>query len=282
MNAANLAFSIFDGDVKDGDSPCTDAVYGEAVDRFNQLAAPVIYVPGDNEWTDCHEVRAGGYNNLERLAYIRQTMFSSPRTFGQRHLTLDQQAPPYVENTRWVYNKVVFAGLNMPGSNNNKVSSRAECTSSSVRTQQDCDADNEEYLERDGANVRWMRDTFRKARERGAVGVMLVIQADPSFDLAETPLVNERALPQFAGYTNFLNELITETRTFAGQVVLVHGDSHIFKIDKPLFDRGVRLVNFTRVSTFGSPDIHWIRVEVDPNSPTVFTFTPVMVPSSSP
>jgi hypothetical protein len=30
--------------------------------------------------------------------------------------------------------------------------------------------------------------------------------------------------------------------------------------------------NFTRVETFGSPDTHWIRVSVDPNSDNVFSF----------
>jgi hypothetical protein len=33
---------------------CDDAVYTAAIACFNAFNAPMIYVPGDNEWTDCH------------------------------------------------------------------------------------------------------------------------------------------------------------------------------------------------------------------------------------
>jgi hypothetical protein len=129
LNRAPLAFSVFDGDIKDGGSLCTEDHYAGAIERFNTLAAPLVYVPGDNEWTDCHRTNNGGYNNLERLAYLRRTMFATPESFGQHRLPLEHQGlpgEPYVENTRWVYGGVVFVGLNVPGSNNNRVSSPAE------------------------------------------------------------------------------------------------------------------------------------------------------------
>jgi hypothetical protein len=37
------------------------------------------------------------------------------------------------------------------------------------------------------------------------------------------------------------------------------------------------LPNLTRVSTFGTPSVHWIRVVVDPNDSAVFTFHPQIV-----
>ena len=89
MNAAKLAFSVFDGDIKSGSSLCTDDVYTTAIGRFNSFAAPMIYVPGDNEWTDCHRLNNGGYNNLERLDHIRRTMFVPPYSVGQKTLLLD-------------------------------------------------------------------------------------------------------------------------------------------------------------------------------------------------
>src|SRR5262245_47359814 len=67
MNASDIAFSIYDGDIKDGSSKCTDNVYTDAMKMFDSLAKPAIYVPGDNEWTDCHRTNNGGYDNLERL-----------------------------------------------------------------------------------------------------------------------------------------------------------------------------------------------------------------------
>ena len=57
----------------------------------------------------------------------------------------------------------------------------------------------------------------------------------------------------------------------------MHGDTHFFKIDKPLINATNMLANLTRVQTFGSPNIHWIRVTVDASSPEVFTFHPMIV-----
>jgi len=240
---------------------------------------PLVYVPGDNEWTDCHRINNGGYNALEREAFMRQTMFADERSFGRR-MRLQHQGPPageYSENTRWTRGEVVFVSLNIPGSNNNNVHP-GECVSSkSVRTQPDCDADNAEYQARDAANIQWLRDSFALARSRGMRGLMVIFQADPGFDLPETETFNERAQPQFDGYTAFLNALVAETQAFDGQVVLVHGDTHFFKQDKPLVDQAHLIPNLTRLETFGSPNVHWVKVTVDPHGRNLFTFEPMIV-----
>ena len=283
INAARVAFTIFDGDIKSGNSLCTNDVYATAGGYFNSFRAPMIYVLGDNEWTDCHRTNNGGYNNLERLTYIRQTLFASPWSFGHRPMRLEHQGPlagQYVENTRWKYGDVVFVGLNVPGSNNNFVKP-GECLSAkSVRTQVECDADTAEYRARDAANIAFLRESFAKARAEYAAGLMVVIQADPGFDWPETETVDERNLAGFEGYTNFLNALAAETSAFNGQVVLVHGDTHFFKVDKPLFSQANLLKNFTRVETFGSPNLHWVKVTVDSKSRNVFSFEPMIVPGN--
>ncbi len=282
MNAAKLAFSVFDGDIKSGGSLCTDDVYTTAVGRFNTFKAPMIYVPGDNEWTDCHRLNNGGYDNLERLDHIRRTMFATPYSFGQKTLLLEHQGPLgglYAENTRWMYGDVVYVGLNVPGSDNNKVGA-ADCMAKSARTQAQCDADNAEYAARDAANIEWLHQSFEAATAKDALAVMIIIQADPSFDLPETEGFDERTLPGFDGYNNFLAALTAETQAFNGQVVLVHGDTHFFKVDKPLINQPNLLENFTRVETFGSPNIHWVKVTVDPRSRNIFTFEPMIVPGN--
>ena len=297
INASKVAFSVFDGDIKSGSSLCTNDVYTDAIDRFNAFKAPMIYVPGDNEWTDCHRKNNGGYNNLERLNFLRVTMFATPESFGQHTLPLEHQGPlggVYSENTSWTYGGVVFVGLNIPGSNNNKVNG-ADCTNKSVRTPDDCAADNVEYLARDTANIEFLRSSFAKAKTNDALGLVVILQADPSFDLPETEDVNERTcrrLPQgqcqpppgdpsrdgYDGYDAFLAALAAETSAFSGEVVLVHGDTHYFKIDQPLLDATHLLPNFTRVQTYGSPNINWVRVTVDRKSRTLFTFKPMIVP----
>ena len=280
INASDIAFSIYDGDIKDGSSTCSNEIYTDALKMFGTMKKPVVYVPGDNEWTDCHRTNNGGYDGLERLAHLRKVMFPTLNSLGQTTLSLEHQGKlgeKYVENTRFSMGPVVFAGINVPGSNNNVIMSAKECTAKSARNAAQCDASNAEYLERDAANIQWLESTFAKARTDKAEGVVLVIQADPGFDLPETEETDESQLPQYSGYRNFMAAVVKQTENFKGQVLFVHGDTHFFKVDKPLYSPTKLLPNLTRVQTFGSPSLHWVKVTVDPASEQLFMVQPVIV-----
>ncbi|MGH8804253.1 MAG: hypothetical protein ACREXN_05870 [Polaromonas sp.] len=280
INQSDIAFSIYDGDIKDGSSQCTDDIYAAALTLFGQLKKPVIYVPGDNEWTDCHRLNNGGYDGLERLAYLRKTMFPTASSLGRRQMPLlhqGQAGEKFVENTRFSHRGIVFATLNVPGSNNNKILDEKDCSQKSARSAAQCEASNAEYLERDAANVSWMQQAFAAAKGSKARGLVLVIQADPGFDLPETEDRDESQAPRVSGYRNFISNLVLETEQFPGQVLLVHGDTHFFKMDKPLYSPTKLLANLTRLQTFGSPLIHWVRVTVDLKNAQVFTVQPVIV-----
>ena len=284
MNASDIAFSIYDGDIKDGSSKCTDDVYDAAKTMFNALKKPTVYVPGDNEWTDCHRTNNGGYDNLERLSYIRKVMFETADSFGAEKMALEHQGKigeKFVENTRFVKGPAMFVGLNVPGSNNNKVNSDEECTKKSARTLEQCAADNAEYVERDKANIEWLKASFAAAKTAGLKGVMLVVQGDVGFDIPETEDTDESRLPNKDGYAAFIDAVYNETLNFPGQVAFIHGDTHFLKMDKPLKDATHMLPNFTRVQTFGSPNVHWVKVTVDGNSRDVFTFSPMIVEANA-
>ncbi|MCB1884528.1 MAG: hypothetical protein KDG89_11130 [Geminicoccaceae bacterium] len=60
---------------------------------------------------------------------------------------------------------------------------------------------------------------------------------------------DESRLPDKDGYVPFLDALTAETSAFDGRIGLVHGDTHDFKIDKPLRDATHLLPNLTRVQT---------------------------------
>jgi hypothetical protein len=270
-----LAFTIHDGDFKGGSSRCDDAIYLERRELFERFEQPFIYVFGDNEWTDCHRPNAGGYDPFERLARLRQIFapYASKESLGHRRLHLERQDERFPENLRWMRGGVVFAGLHVVGSNNG------------LRTaSQYLERARTEYAARNAANLEWLESTFRLAREENALGLMLIIQANP-WDLIPPA--------ELTGFQDFLGALERETRSFAKPVVLVHGDSHYFRIDKPLptppFDATAafpplpwessepRLENFTRVETFGNPNVHWIKATIDPGDPNVFSFKPVIV-----
>ncbi|MDB5047779.1 MAG: hypothetical protein JWO30_850 [Fibrobacteres bacterium] len=285
MNNADLEFSIFDGDTKDGSSLCTDAALSTDPTRlFNSFVAPVVYVPGDNEWTDCHRTNNGSYNALERLDYVRRTMHNSRFSFGQHKMKLERQGAlgqAYSENTRWSKEGVYFVGLNVPGSDNNKVNAGQCLSSKSARTDADCIADNAEYAQRNAQNLAWLSESFEVAKAHGSPGLMIVIQADPGFDWPETETVNERLTnPNIDGYNDLLARLVTEAANFDGEIALVHGDTHYFKIDKPLLDPTHLVANITRVQTFGETNVHWVRATVHPKSRNVFKFEPMIVPGN--
>jgi len=106
---------------------------------------------------------------------------------------------------------------------------------------------------------------------------VLAFQADPGFDLPETEDIDESKAPGFSGYQAFLQAVVKETEAFNGQVLLVHGDTHFFKVDKPLYSPTKLLPNLTRLQTFGSPSLHWVKVTVDDKRETVFDIEPVIV-----
>jgi hypothetical protein len=280
INQSDIAFSMYDGDIKDGSSKCSDDVYTDALKMFSTLTKPVVYIPGDNEWTDCHRLNNGGYDNLERLDHLRRVMFPSMKSLGQQQMPLERQGAlgqKFVENVLFTRGVVVFSGLNVTGSNNNLVLNAKDCSDRSARDAKQCDADNAEYLERDTANVQWLDRTFQTAKQQSAKGVVLVFQADPGFDLPETEGVDESKAERVRGYQNFMAAVIQQTEQFSGQVLLVHGDTHFFKIDKPLYGPAKGLTNFTRLQTFGSPHLHWVKVTVDPTAQNIFQIQPMVV-----
>lgn len=285
INSEKIDFSIFVGDIKDGSSKCADDVYTNAIQMFNSMIKPVVYIPGDNEWTDCHRTNNGGYDSQERLAHIRKVMFTKSSSFGPNSIELESPSGAnslYIENKRFSKNKVMFVTLNIPGSNNNKILDEKDCKNKSARTPLHCEQGNAEYLARDTANIAWMQSSFQKAKEQKAIGILLAFQGDPGFDLPETEDIDESKASNVSGYQAFLNAVIKETENFEGQVLLVHGDTHFFKVDKPLYSPTRILPNLTRLQTFGSPNLHWVKVSVDEKRASVFDIEPMMVKQEKP
>jgi hypothetical protein len=151
-----------------------------------------------------------------------------------------------------------------------------------------------EYTARNASNIAWMQETFAAAKAKGAVALMIISQADPGFDGSDAtraPLRDAKTLAetdgQPDGFKDFLTALRTEVTNFKLPVAYVHGDSHYFRVDKPLLNAaGARLENFTRVETFGdnvgngTNDVQWVKVLVDPKSREVFAYQPQIVPAN--
>lgn len=262
INAEKPAFSVHVGDIKSGSTPCTDAGLERILDYFRgSFEQPLVYTPGDNEWTDCHRRGAGAVDPIARLAKVRELFFARPtESFGRTKLRLETQAADpqfarFVENLRWARSGVHFATVHVVGSSNNLQRDRAAV---------------EEYLERNAANLAWIRGAFAQARAQGALGMVFFFQGDPEFELWDD---------RRPGYVDTLETLRTESQRFDNRpVLLVHGDSHVFRVDRPLKDsRDQPIQNVTRLEVFGFPHHHLVRVDVDTESPDLFSFAPLLI-----
>jgi hypothetical protein len=130
---------------------------------------------------------------------------------------------------------------------------------------------------------------------------MVIAQTNPGWDTfdarADVPQRDSKTLVKTNplntvptppdGYEEYLKALRDEVIAFGSPVAYVHGDSHFFRIDRPLLDStGKRLENFTRVETFGDNapnglnDVHWLKVFVDPRSREVFAYQAQIVPAN--
>jgi hypothetical protein len=282
VNAAHVRFSIFDGDLKaGGDGACTDALYAQSLDWFNSLDRPVVVVPGDNDWTDCwgrYGPGTGGFDPLERLDHERQVFYPTDQSLGQHTMTVARESSEagyeqYRENSRWISGAVMYIGLNVQGSNDNLPHAGVD---GETRSATEIARMAAEHQQREQANIHWLDESYALATRLGLKGVLVDWQADPNFN-------NEQHLQpqQYDGFAEIVPELRRQVIAFGGQSVLVHGDSHYFKVDKPLnYDNGQVIAKFTRVETFGAANTHWVAATVDPRDPNVFEFSPRIVPGN--
>ena len=294
INAADLAFVVHVGDFENdgraytrnpsaGPMPCTDESFRAVYDSFQSIRHPVILTPGDNDWTDCHGVVARTFEPLEHLAKVRTMFFLEGRSLGQRTIPVISQtdAPQYRkfrENLRWSIGGVTFVTLHIVGSNDN------------FGRTPEMDA---EHSERKAANIAWLRNAFSEAKASNSRGLALLTQANPGFenywptgqrDLYLRLIRGARA-PEKAeatGYDDYITVLTEEMEDYARPTVFLHGDTHRFRVDQPLFSAKSkrRFENFTRVETFGNPDTHWVKVTVDPADAQVFSFKAELIPEN--
>jgi hypothetical protein len=276
INSSRAEFTLHVGDIKSGSSLCSDELLQARFDQLQQLRA-LVYTPGDNEWTDCHRKAAGMYEPLERLAKLRELFFPRPGfTSGRRPFRVypqssDEGYEAFVENTLLVRSNVVIATLHVVGSNNGYALWDGIGESADAPRQDRLD----EVAAREAANLAWIDRTFDAAEKIGAAGVLIAMQADPALEAAEGSAPRK-------GFDGVLAKLAERSIAFGRPVVLAHGDSHYFRVDKPLpaptqdaqvSDAPRRLEDFTRVETFGDGEVHWVEVVIDPKTPEVFRFT---------
>ncbi len=251
INREPLAFVVHVGDFKGGGA-CSDALYARRKVQFGTFVAPLVYTPGDNEWTDCRRPNMGSMDPIERLARLRQVFFADRFSLGERRLPLEAQdqclAPEvsgcgcaaHPENRAWEYAGLRFVTLNVPGSDNN--------------VGFDALSDGEARC-RDAANAQWLERAVLAAQAPGVRALVIALQANP-WDTRK-PV-----------YRGLLAQVEASAARVAKPVLFIHGDSHTYRVDTPFTGP------ITRLESFGSPFVGWVKVTVDPARPGLFRFEP--------
>lgn len=129
----------------------------------------------------------------------------------------------YCEHRRWEAEGWVFVTLNVPGSNNN------------VR--------HSEHAGRMRVVMSWLDEAAKEAEAHA--GLVVLMQANPFITLPRD------------GFGELRNTLARLAEKRPGRVVLIHGDTHVYRDDEPL--PGLR-----RIEVWGSPIVSWIRMSISP------------------
>jgi calcineurin-like phosphoesterase family protein len=269
------------GDIKNGSTECTTSYFEQIRADFNGFDNPLVYTPGDNEWTDCHRANNGGYwpagpvlngdSRPARLAEIHRIFFDHPGwSLGQHPQRVETQGGNYVENITWSRSDVQFGDLNVPGSNNDWLPWFGQ-----PQTKSQID----EVNGRIQADILWLDRIFDEARDEHAKAVAIGIQADmwdPAIEGDPT---------QYDHFQPIVQALAHEALSFRGPVLLMNGDSHQFVDDYPLADPsrpqnksiyGITqdVPNLHRITVNGSttPCHEWLKLTIDPHASGVFSY----------
>lgn len=254
MNSEQPEFTIHLGDLFSGHTDCGDTNIARARTDLNKYHHPVVYTPGDNEWTDCHSERAGGYDPLERLDNIRSLFYRNTSGLKQQSLSVvSQGAEGLIENQRWQHGSVLFATAHIVGSNNGLRLDAAESLK-------------EEYEARNKANLAWIQHVFERAEEDDVQALVLAYHAN-IFGDADQP----------DGFKDIRPMLLEMGERLQKPVLLVHGDHHQFVVDRPYLPPLAEGpgASITRLQTYGWPDAKAVKVTIDTSRPDMFEFKPV-------
>jgi hypothetical protein len=283
---ADVSLVLNVGDIHSGKQTCSLAYDQSIYDLWTAFKSPVVYAPGDNEWTDCHKSKEGGLDPLENLGYVRDVFFATPgnaiavdKPLLSQAEHYDAQFPSdaeYVENVMWEQSRVVFVSLNVPGGSNNDEDNWYGL----ARTQ----AQTDEVLKRTSATLRWLDKAFALAEANHSRAVVIQLQAD-MWDLDGK---DPKDL-HLANYRQFIDSIAMHTAAFGKPVLLLNGDSHGYRSDNPLLKgapcvaesgatevacsedaydshaNGYKLKNFHRITVHGSvAPMEWLKLTVKP------------------
>jgi len=268
------------GDIHSGKQKCTQAYDQSIFADWKAFADPLVYTPGDNEWTDCHKTAEGGGlwnsttsiidfqydspgvltdfaagNPVANLLLVRSIFFPTPGvTLGQNTMKVHSQALEYdpahpsdrnyVENVWWERSNVLFVTINLPGGSNNDDDN---WYGTPTKSQDQID----EVAQRTGADLRWLDTAFAKAKADKVSALVIGAQAD----MWDT----EKGAAHQANYEPIVTKVSDLTKDLGKPVLMINGDSHVYRSDNPFSSTGSCATEGGSCTTHTPADIYAIH-----------------------
>lgn len=232
IKALNPSVLIHVGDFKLARSSCTNELFK---DRYRQIAHlnphKTIYTPGDNDWTDCDRLTfnlTGRYDELERLAYLRQLFFQQDELQLARDIPGLIRQQGFSENARWKIDQVMFATLHLPGTNNGRAQIHRSHRDDALNAADDRDKFNEE----------WLLQIFDTAESLPTIqAIVIAFHADIyEYENDNKPACTLEIRSDCNGYHTIRKLINHKTLQFRKPVLVVHGDSLPYCLQQPYED----------------------------------------------
>lgn len=284
INAAKPSLVVHLGDTH-GRSVCSNKEIDRMRRYMNDFIAPVLYTPGDNDWTDCGRARDGKFDSIERLNYLRKTYYQEEMTLGAVSLSVhNQNKDGYPENMRFIKSNIGFITVHVVGSNNNLDT---------------LDLDRiKEYYDRNAANLAWLKESFAALNKADAIVValhanmferkfdsfrkifskinddkmlLLSLKTYGKLSYRVFKLESRLALP----YRNIGKALLNYSSELKKPILLLHGDTHDHRTYQPFKKK---FPYFHAIEVYGAPDVKAIEITVQPKSKRPFQVVRVFSP----
>ncbi len=181
------------GDFQGGQPDCSSPSHFQTkATEVNGIAPehiPIVYTPGDNDWTDCDR-GANGIDELTALKRLKEAFYNNARIEemskplnhqmgvaafqSQGEISIGESPSKFEENMRWVHKGVLFVTIHLVANENGRKDVRIAGAEDPIASAKG----------REIAAERWVREAIEIVKDRSDIrAVVIATQADPDRDI---------------------------------------------------------------------------------------------------
>lgn len=249
-DADNLAFVVANG-IKAGDESCSDEVYQNRRNLFDEAKNGLIVSITASDWAQCVNAKNRAIS-AERLSRLRDVFFAEEFSFGDSKIPLVHQSTMpkfrmYAENMHWRIGDVMFATVNLPSNNNNYLNAAGR---------------NSEFEDRQIANNDWLKRIFLTAKINKLDGVVIFCDGNPLIHVEHSSFFSSASKRE--GFSDIRKQITAFAGKFQGKILIVHSD-----LDARRMSNANGIAWKANIGTLHTA-APWIKITVDPAQPQLF------------